>query len=56
MKSSQLVEYNRNMFLKNHVQNLVEQLVPEHFFKNLWINSLSFHIVCFYCMSKSRTK
>ena len=39
-------------FLKNHTQNVVEKLVPDHFLKNqnwayLWINSLKFWVVYF---------
>ena len=42
-------------FLKNHTQNAVDKLVPDHFLKNwnwayLRINSLTFYTVCFYCM------
>ena len=42
-------------FLKNHTQNVVEKLVPDHFLKNqnwayLWINSLKFWVVYFYCV------
>ena len=56
MKFGQLIEYNmRNIFLEKHTQNVVEKLVPDHFLKNqnwayLWINSLKFYTVCFYCM------
>ena len=56
MKSGQLIEYNmRNFFLKNHTQNVVENLVPNPFLKNqnwayLWISSPKFtqfvYIVC----------
>ena len=32
MKFGQLIDYNmRNIFLKNHTQNVVEKLVPDHF-------------------------
>ena len=42
--------------MKNHSQNVVEKLFPDPFLKNqnwtyLWINSLKFHTVCFYCMT-----
>ena len=42
-------------FLKNHTQNMIEKLVPDPFLKNLnwpylFINSLRFSTVCFYCM------
>ena len=41
--------------MKNHTQNVMEKLVPDPFLKNenwayLWINSLRFYTVCFYCM------
>ena len=36
MKFGQLIGYNmRNVFLKNHAQNMVEKLFPTHFLKNL---------------------
>ena len=35
MKSGQLLEYNmRNIFLKNHTQNVAEKLMPDFFKKN----------------------
>ena len=35
MKFGQLIEYNiRNIFLKNHAQNMVEKLVPDSFLDN----------------------
>ena len=61
MKFDHLIEYNmKNTFLKNHLQNVVENLVPETFRKNqnsvyLWINSLKYYNVCFYCLSKLRS-
>ena len=41
--------------MENHTQNVVEKLVPDPFLENLnwaylWINSLKFYIVWFYCM------
>ena len=47
-------------FLTNHEENEAKKLVPDQFWKiqncvYLWINSLKFHPVCFYCMSKSWT-
>ena len=34
MKFFQLIEYNkRNIFLKNHIPNVVEKLVPDPFYK-----------------------
>ena len=56
MKFGQLIEYNmRNIFLKNHTQNVVEKLFPDYFPKNrnwiyLWINSLKFYTVRSSCM------
>ena len=46
MKFGQLLDNNMvKVFLKNHTQNLVEQLFPEPFRKSqkwyLWINSLN---------------
>ena len=42
-------------FLKNRIQNAVNILFPDSFLKKqdwayLWINSLTFYTVCFYCM------
>ena len=42
-------------FLKNHTQNVVEKLFPDHFLNSqIWaylqINSLKFYTVCLYCM------
>ena len=35
MKFGQLIEYNmRNIFLKNHAQNVMEKLVPDPSLKN----------------------
>ena len=35
MKFGQSIEYNmRNIFLKNHAQNVVEKLFPDPFLKN----------------------
>ena len=55
MKFGQLAEYWEKFCLKNHTQNVVEKLFPDSFLKNqnwlyLWINSLKFYTVCFYCM------
>ena len=57
MKFGQLMEYNMKSisFLKNHTQTAVEILFPNPFLKYqnwvcLWINSLTFYTVCFYCM------
>ena len=59
MKIGQLMEYNlRNILLKNDTQNVVEKLVPDPFLENwnwayIWINSLKFYTVCFYCIANS---
>ena len=51
IKFGQLIEYNmRTVFLKNHVQNMLEKLVADPFIKNqnlahLWINSLKCYAV-----------
>ena len=51
-----LIEYiKRNIFLENHTQNVVEKLFPDLLLKSrdlvyLWIVSLNFNTVCFYCM------
>ena len=42
----------RNIFFKNHTQNVVEKLFPDTFLKNqnladLWINILKFYVFCF---------
>ena len=57
MKFGQLIEYNMKSisFLKNHTQTAVEILFPDPFLKHqnwvcLWINSLTFYTICFYCM------
>ena len=61
MKFGQLIEYNmRNTFLEISYLKLVEKLVSDPFIKNqnwayLWINSLKYYEVCFYCMTKSRS-
>ena len=35
MKFGQLIDYNmRNIFLKNHTQNVVEKLVPDPFLEH----------------------
>ena len=35
MKFGQLIEYNmRNIFVKNHTQNVLEELFPDHYLKN----------------------
>ena len=56
MKLCQLKECNmKNIFLEKSTQNMMEKLVADPFLKNwngafLWINSLRFYTVCFYCM------
>ena len=48
MKYGQLIEYNkRNIFLKNHTQNVVEKLFHDPFINHqhwtdLWINTLKY--------------
>ena len=60
VKFGRLIEYDtRIIFLENHTQNVGEELFSDPFLKNqnwsyLWINSLKFYTVCFYCMAKSR--
>ena len=34
LKCCQLIEFNRNIFLENHTQNLAEKLVIDPFLKN----------------------
>ena len=53
VKFGQLIEYNMRFFLKNHTQNVVEQLVPKIFLEIqnwacLWINSLKLYTVYLY--------
>ena len=56
MKFGQLIEYKtETFFMKDHRQDVVEKLFPDPFLKNqnwacLWINSLKFYTICFYCM------
>ena len=56
MKFGQLIEYNmRNIFLKNHTQNVLEKLFPDPYPKYeirayIWINSVKFYTVFSYCM------
>ena len=51
-----LIEYiMKNIFPENHTQNVVEKLFPDLLLKSrdlvyLWIVSLNFNTVCFYCM------
>ena len=56
IKLANLIKHDmRNLFLeKSHLQNVVEKLVPDPFTKMknstyLWIISLTFYKVCFYC-------
>ena len=56
MKFGQLIECNMKNILKNYTQNVVEKLVRKPFLKNqnwayLWVNSLKFYTVCFYCIA-----
>ena len=56
MKIGQLIGCNmRNIFMENNTQNVVEKLVPDTL-KNqnwpyLWMNSLKFYTVSFFCMA-----
>ena len=60
MKFGQLMEYNmKTFFLKNHIQNVLEELFPDSLLKNqdweyLRINSLKFNTVSFNCMPSWR--
>ena len=54
MKFGQLIKHE-TFSLKNHTQNVMEKLAPDPSLKNqnwayLWINSLRFYTVCYYCM------
>ena len=57
-KFGQLIAYNmRNIFLKKSYQKCAGDTIPRSFSKKsklvkayLWINSLTFYTVCFYCM------
>ena len=57
MKCGQLIVYNMTkVFLKNHVQNMVEKLIPDTFLEMqnwvyLWISCVKFNTAYFYCMS-----
>ena len=55
-KDNQAIKFDQLIELKNHTQKVVEKLLPDPFLKDqnwayLWINSLKFYTVCFYCMS-----
>ena len=48
-----------NEIVKNHTLNVVKKLFPDPFLKTqnwayIWVNSLKFYTVCFYCMSRWR--
>ena len=57
MKFGQLIECNmRNIFLEKSYTKCGGETIPRPISKNqdwayLWINSLKFDTVCFYCMS-----
>ena len=56
IKDNQAIKFDQLIELKNHTQKVVEKLLPDPFLKDqnwayLWINSLKFYTVCFYCMS-----
>ena len=45
--------------MKSHTQNVAEKLFPDSFLENqnwvyIWINSLKFYTVYFYCMASWR--
>ena len=53
-QTTKLIDYNIKIFLVNN-QNVADKLFPDPFIKSqdwayLWVNSLKFHAVCFYCM------
>ena len=52
MKFGQLIEYNmKNIFVKNHTQNVLEKLFPDLKIQNweyLWINSVKVKRVYLY--------
>ena len=56
LKFGQFIKYNtRGIFLRKHTGNLVEKLFSDLFSKKsklryLWINTLKFYTICFYCM------
>ena len=56
MKFGQLIQCKiKNIFLEKSCAICSGETSPRHFLKNqnrayLWINSLKFYIVCFYCM------
>ena len=55
-KFGQLIEYKmRNLFLEKSYKKCCGETIPRPFLKNqnwacLWINSLKFYLVCFYCI------
>ena len=51
MRLSPLIEYNmRNIFHGKSYTKCGGNTIPDLFQKNLWINSLKFYTVRFYCM------
>ena len=57
VKFDQLIEYSmRNIFLEKSYTKCGGETIPKLISKNqdwtyLWINSLKFYTVCFYCIS-----
>ena len=48
MKFGQLIEYKmKNIFLKNHVENVVEKLVPYPFIKKIKTGSTIWNVIQF---------
>ena len=59
LKFGWLREFSMGNTLEKLCKNGIEKLVPDPFIKTqnsayLWINSLKYYTVCFYCMSKWR--
>ena len=56
VKFDQLIEYSmRNTFFEKSYSRCGAETIPRLFLKTqnwayLWINSLNFYLVCFYCM------
>ena len=60
MKFGQLIQYNiKNVFLEKSHTKCDGETMPDPFLKNqnwayIWINSVKFYTVCFYCKSSWR--
>ena len=51
MKFGQLIEYNtRNMFLEKSYKKCSGLFPKNQIRVHLWINSLKFYTICFYCI------